>query len=72
MTLTQLKDCNPNAHSTLVEMWAELSRCSTATAKRDLKENIDSRYTIKMEGETLLFTDTDAGDTFQFMGGAWE
>lgn len=71
MTLAELKKHNPKAHSTLVEMWAELSRISTSSAKRDLKENMDSRYKIKTKGEKLIFTDDEAGDTFQFNGEDW-
>jgi DeoR/GlpR family transcriptional regulator of sugar metabolism len=72
MTLAELKAHNPKAHSSLVEMWTELSRCSTSTARRDLKENMDDRYTIEEKGGKLLFNDTEAGDTYKFTGEEWE
>ena len=70
-TLPQLKAHSKVAHDTLIDLWSELSRVSTGTARRYLKEDLGYRYIIELEGETLTFQDKEAGDTFTFDGTTW-
>ena len=71
MTLAQLKAHNPKAHSSLVKMWTELSRCSVSTARRDLQADIGFRYQLEEKKGELRFTDLHSGDIFKYDGQGW-
>ena len=65
MTLKELKK-NRKAYSSLIDLWSELSRISRDSARRDLIEDFGLRYRIDMEGESMVFHDTHAGDSFTY------
>ena len=66
MNLNDLKKENSSAHASLIDMWAEVSRTSTASAKRDIKEDLGIRYLIEKKGTSLVFKDGHAGDVFAY------
>jgi hypothetical protein len=66
MNLTDLKKEHSSAHDSLIDMWAELSRISIASAKRDIKEDLGIRYVIEKKGTSLVFKDGHAGDIFVY------
>jgi len=66
MNLTDLKKEHPLAHDSLIDMWAELSRTSTTSAKKDIKEDLGIRYVIEKKGTSLVFKDGHAGDIFVY------
>jgi hypothetical protein len=70
--LTKLKSHNSKAYTTLVKMWTTLSRCSSSTARSDLKDDLGFRYKIVEVQGRLTFSDLYSGDSFQFTGKDWE
>lgn len=66
MNLNDLKKEHPIAHASLIDMWAEVSRISIASAKRDIKEDLGIRYVIEKKGTSLVFKDGHAGDIFVY------
>jgi hypothetical protein len=71
-SMKELKSRHKEAHSKLIELWAELSRTSDASAQRDLSKNIGGRYQISVEGGGLKFYDGHSGDSFQWDGTDWK
>ena len=67
MTLKELKEENPIAHDALVDMWSELSRCSSTTARRYLVADIGGRFSLgKSPDRVFVFHDSEAGDTWKY------
>jgi hypothetical protein len=72
-SMVELKQLNRRAHTTLVNLWAELSRCSTSSARRYLKEDVGFRYKLKVklpEGN-IEFKCTESGQEYVFDGKEW-
>jgi hypothetical protein len=67
MTLKELKKENQPAYATLIDMWSELSRCSTIAARRYLNVDMGDRFSIeKNDKDDLIFHDSHAGDTWKY------
>lgn len=67
-TLKEFKSFNKVAHDSLIDLWEQLSRTSRETARRDLRDNFDDRYSITRHpsDKKITFSDHEAGDTYFF------
>ena len=68
----ELKKEHRKALSALITLWEELSKCSRATARKDLKEDWGFRYSVIQEinlidlSRILIFEDAHSGDKFHY------
>lgn len=70
MTLEQLEQENVKAYTALIDLWSELTRISSLRAKRDIEDDLGSRYTLQedLNGD-ITFTDAHTGDIFFYYNG---
>ena len=64
MTLEQLEQENVKAYTALIDLWSELTRISSLRAKRDIEDDLGSRYTLQEYFNGVAFTDAHTGDIF--------
>jgi hypothetical protein len=69
MTLEQLEQENVKAYTALIDLWSELSRISSLRAKRDIEDDLGSRYTLQEGFNCITFTDAHTGDIFFYYNG---
>lgn len=67
-SLKEFKSYSKVAHDALIDLWEQLSRTSREMARRDLRDNLECRYSITHHpsDKKITFSDHDAGDTFFF------
>ena len=64
MTLEELEQENVKAYTALIDLWSELTRISSLRAKRDIEDDLGSRYTLQEYFNGVAFTDAHTGDIF--------
>jgi len=70
-SLKDLKARSPEAHNSLIDFWAELSRGSNSSAQRNLSKGIGDRFKIVVDGDKMEFEDTHAGLKYKWNGKRW-
>jgi hypothetical protein len=69
MTLEELEQENVKAYTALIDLWSELTRISSLRAKRDIEDDLGSRYTLQEDFNGITFTDAHTGDIFFYYKG---
>lgn len=75
MTLEELEQENVKAYTALIDLWSELTRISSLRAKRDIEDDLGSRYTLQEDlNGGITFTDAHTGDIFLYYNeeGYWD